>query len=167
MNRRGTFSVYFATGVRRHPTVRFRGGILSHLDRLIAAANMVSAANFAYLWGGGHESLQARFGPFDCSGAVSYVVQQAGYKVPTSVSGAISSWKFPAGPGRVTIFYNPVHTFMRIGNRYFGTSGFARPGGGAGWFDVNKLPEGYLAQFNEVHLPRLGPNSFAPARHRS
>ena len=53
---------------------------------------------------------------------------------------------------------------MRIGNRYFGTSGMARPGGGAGWFDTNKLPAGYLAQFREVHVPKLGPNSFAPAR---
>ena len=81
--------------------------------------------------------------------------QQAGYKVPTTVSGDIPIWKFPAGPGRVTIFYNPVHTYMRIGNRYFGTSGFARPGGGAGWFDVNKLPASYLAQFREVHVPGL------------
>jgi hypothetical protein len=51
---------------------------------------------------------------------------------------------------------------MRIGNRYFGTSGFARPGGGAGWFDVNKLPASYLAQFRTVHVPGLGVNSFAP-----
>jgi hypothetical protein len=140
--------------------VSFKGGVLSHYDRLIASANMVSAANFPYLYGGGHEQ-PALFGPFDCSGSVSYIVQQAGYKVPTTVSGEIPVWKFPAGPGRVTIFYNPTHTFMRIGNRYFGTSGFARPGGGAGWFDVNQLPVSYLAQFREVHIPRLGVNSFA------
>ncbi len=83
-------------------------------------------------------------------------MQQAGYKVPTTVSGDIASWGFPAGPGAVTIFYNPTHTFMRIGNRFFGTSGFARPGGGAGWFDTDKLPASYLAQFSEVHVPRLG-----------
>jgi hypothetical protein len=159
----GSFSVYFATGLKKHPTVRYSGGILSHYDRLIASANMVSAANFPYLYGGGHEQ-PARFQPFDCSGSVSYVVQQAGYKVPTTVSGEIPIWKFPSGPGRVTIFYNPTHTFMRIGNRYFGTSGFARPAGGAGWFDVDKLPAGYLAQFREVHIPRLGVNSFAPAK---
>jgi hypothetical protein len=144
--------------------VRYSGGVLSHYVRLIAAANMVSAANFSYLYGGGHEQ-PARWGPFDCSGSVSYVMQQAGYKVPTTVSGDIPSWKFPAGPGAVTIFYNPVHTFMRIGNRYFGTSGFARPGGGAGWFDVNKLPASYLATFREVHVPKLGPNSFSPNAH--
>ena len=164
LNKRGTYSVFFATGLKKHPTVRYSGGVLSHYDRLIAAANMVSAANFSYLYGGGHEQ-PARWGPFDCSGSVSYVMQQAGYKVPTTVSGDIPSWKFPAGPGAVTIFYNPVHTFMRIGNRYFGTSGFARPGGGAGWFNVDKLPASYLATFREVHVPNLGPNSFSPNAH--
>ncbi|HEY5393929.1 MAG TPA: lytic murein transglycosylase [Trebonia sp.] len=161
--KRGTFSVSFATGVKRRPTISYQSSVLSHYDRLIAAANMVSAANFPYLYGGGHEQ-PAIFAPFDCSGSVSYVMQQAGYTVPTTVSGDIPTWKFPAGPGQVTIFYNPVHTFMRIGNRYFGTSGFARPGGGAGWFDVNQLPAGYLATFREVHVPGLGTNSFAPGQ---
>jgi hypothetical protein len=164
VDKRGTYSVFFATGLKKHPVVRYSGGVLSHFDRLIAAANVVSAANFFYRYGGGHEQ-PARWGPFDCSGSVSYVMQQAGYKVPTTVSGNIPSWKFPAGPGAVTIFYNPVHTFMRIGNRYFGTSGFARPGGGAGWFNVNKLPASYLATFREVHVPKLGPNSFSPNAH--
>ena len=153
--------MFFATDVKAHPRIRYRGGVLSHDDRLISAANMVSAAEFPYRWGGGHEQ-PSQWGPFDCSGSVSFVMQQAGYRVPTTVSGDISSWGFPAGPGRVTIFYNPTHTFMRIGDRFFGTSGFARPGGGAGWFDVNRLPASYLAQFREVHVPRLGPDSFAP-----
>jgi hypothetical protein len=162
--RHGIFSVYFATGSRRMPTVSYSGGVLSHFDRLVAAANMVSAAGLPYRWGGGHEQ-PARFGPFDCSGAVSYVMQQAGYRLPTTVSGDIASWRLPAGPGKVTIFYNAMHTFMRIGNRFFGTSGIARPGsGGAGWFDVDRLPASYLAQFREVHVPRLGVNSFAATR---
>jgi Transglycosylase SLT domain len=160
----GSFSVDFATGIKRTPVVRYSSGVLSHFDRLIAAANMVSAANFPYVYGGGHEQ-PSIFAPFDCSGSVSYVMQQAGYTVPTTVSGDIPSWKFPAGPGTVTIFYNSWHTFMRIGNRYFGTSGFARPGGGAGWFDVDKLPSDYLAKFNVVHVPNLGVNSFAPGEN--
>ncbi len=160
----GTFSVDFATGIKKTPIVRYTSGTLSHFDRLIAAANMVSAANFPYVYGGGHEQPSV-FAPFDCSGSVSYVMQQAGYKVPTTVSGDIPMWKFPAGPGKVTIFYNSWHTFMRIGNRYFGTSGFARPGGGAGWFDVDKLPADYLARFSVAHVPNLGVNSFAPGEN--
>ena len=158
--RHGVFSISFATGVRQHPTVSYRGGMLSHYDRLIAAANMVSAADFPYLWGGGHTQ-PAHFGPFDCSGTVSYVLQQSGYAVPTSVSGDIGGWHFPTGPGAVTIFYNPTHTFMRIGNRFFGTSD-ARPGGGGGWIPVSRLPADYLAGFNEVHVPHLGLNSYTP-----
>ncbi len=127
---------------------------------------MVSAANFPYVYGGGHEQ-PARFEPFDCSSSLSYVLQQAGYKVPTTVSGDVPIWKFPAGPGRVTIFYNPGHTFMRIGNRYFGTSGFARQGGGAGWFSTSTIPASYLAGFSEVHVPALGLNSFAPRPHHT
>lgn len=126
----------------------------SHYERLIAAANKVSAANFPYKWGGGHEQ-PAHYEPFDCSGSVSYITQQAGYNVPTSTSGNIPQWHFPGGGGTATIFYNPTHTFMRIGGRYWGTSGFARPGGGAGWFD--QAPgASYLAGFNTVHLPNLG-----------
>jgi Transglycosylase SLT domain len=157
----GKFSIDFTTAQKRGYVVRYSSGVLSHFDRLIAAANMVSAANFPYVWGGGHEQPSV-FAPFDCSGSVSYVMQQAGYSVPSTVSGNIPSWKLPAGPGKATIFYNSWHTFMRIGNRYFGTSGFARPGGGAGWFNVNKLPAGYLAKFRTVHVPGLGVNSFAP-----
>ena len=126
---------------------------LASYDLLLVAANAVSAANFPYHWGGGHEQ-PARFEPFDCSGAVSYIVQQAGYAVPTATSGEIGTWGFPAGPGLVTIFYNAGHTFMRIGNRYWGTSGFARPNGGAGWFDQAPSAQ-YLAGFATVHLPAL------------
>jgi membrane-bound lytic murein transglycosylase B len=153
-------SIHIESKDFKHGFATFRGGYLTHYDRLIAAANMVSAANFPYVFAGGHEQ-PARFEPFDCSGSVSYIVQQAGYTVPTTASGGIPSWHFPAGPGRVTIFYNAGHTFMRIGNRYFGTSGFARPGGGAGWFSTDKLPASYLATFNEVHVPHLHGDSFA------
>ena len=160
VTRRGAVSVYFDTDLKAHPRVRYTGGVLSRYDRMIAAANMVSAAGFPYLWGGGHEQ-PSRFGPFDCSGSVSYVMQQAGYRVGTTVAADIGAWKLPSGPGQVTIFYSATHTFMRIDGRFFGTSGFARPGGGAGWFDVDRLPAGYLAGFREVHVPHLGINSFS------
>jgi hypothetical protein len=132
------------------------GGKLSHYDRLVGAINRVSSANMPYRLGGGHEQ-PAHFEPFDCSGFVSYAVQQAGYKVPTTTSGNMGGWGFPSGPGQVTIFYNPTHTFMRVGEAYAGTSGFARSkdNGGAGWFD--QTPDSsYLAHFNQIHLPDPG-----------
>lgn len=148
-----------------HSTPMFRAkggevGGMSHFDRLVSAANRVSAANFPYKWGGGHEN-PSHFEPFDCSGAVSYAAQQAGYNVPTTVAQSIAGWGFPAGEGQATIFYKGepgAHTFMRIGGKYWGTSGFARPGGGAGWFD--QAPSAaYLGGFNKVHLPNLGTDS--------
>jgi hypothetical protein len=126
----------------------------SHMAKLIAAAGRVNSAEFPYHWGGGHEQ-PARFEPFDCSGVISYIVQQAGYKVPTVTSGNMSQWGFPSGPGPVTIFYNPTHTFARIGSRYFGTSGFARPNGGAGWF-TQAPGSDYLSGFDTIHLPDIG-----------
>jgi hypothetical protein len=106
-----------------------RGG----LTRMIAAANKVDAAQFPYLWGGGHSGTPAPFGPFDCSGAVSYVLQQGGVKIPTSTSGTLAGLGQP-GPGAVTVYADPVHTFMTIKGRGFGTSA-QNPGGGAGWFE--------------------------------
>ena len=97
-SKHGVVSAYFASWNGQW-SVRYKGGVLSHYDRLIAAANMVSAANFPYVYAGGHEQ-PARFEPFDCSGSVSYVMQQAGYNVPTTASGGIPSWKFPSVPAR-------------------------------------------------------------------
>lgn len=125
----------------------------SHLNRLLTAIDHVNSADFPYVLGGGHEQ-PASFEPFDCSGFVSYATQQAGYKVPTSTSGNIGDWGFPKGKGPVTIYYNPVHTFMGVGNKFAGTSGFARPNGGAGWFDQTPNP-GYLSGFDTVHLPGI------------
>lgn len=149
---------YFAKGGRVSEYAQGGKAGGTHWDRLVAAANQVSARNFPYVLGGGHEQ-PARLEPMDCSGAVSYAVQHAGYKVPTAATPGIPAWGFPRGPGRVTIFdkrFGPeAHTFMRIGNRFWGTSGFARPGGGAGWF--NQSPGGgYLAGFEQFHLPDLG-----------
>lgn len=141
-------------GAIDRPHYMAKGGKASHATRLLAAMNRVSAKNWPYHLGGGHEQ-PAHLEPFDCSGAVSYVTQQAGYKVPTSVSGGMGSWPFPRGGGAATIFYNPVHTFMKAFGRFFGTSGFARPGGGAGWF--NQTPSAsYLSGFKQIHLPNLG-----------
>jgi hypothetical protein len=126
----------------------------THMARVLAAADLVSNMNLPYVYGGGHTE-PARLGDgVDCSGGVSFVTQQGGYKVPTTVSGDIGSWGFPSGEGLVTIFFNGDHTFMRIGDRYWGTSGFARQkdNGGAGWFESSPSAS-YLAGFNAVHLP--------------
>jgi hypothetical protein len=115
---------------------------------MVGAANRLDQAHFPYLWGGGHQATPAPFGPMDCSGAVSYVLQQGGVNIPTMTSGMLMNAGKPGG-GPVTVFANAGHTFMRIGGRFFGTSG-QNPGGGAGWFDAPG--SGYLSRFAQRHF---------------
>jgi hypothetical protein len=116
---------------------------------LIAAANRLDQQKFPYKWGGGHEASPVPLEPVDCSGAVSYVLQHGGINIPTMTSGQMMNVGKP-GPGPVTLFANPDHVFMRIGNRYFGTS-TSNPGGGAGWIETPP-PAGYLANFTQRHF---------------
>ncbi len=132
------------------------GATDTRLSRLIAAANRVDAMHLPYVWGGGHQQPAQIGSGMDCSGSVSYVVQQAGYKVPTVTSGNMPQWGFKPGSDGATVFYNPEHTFMRIGQKYFGTTGFGHPGWtGAGWF-TQAPSASYLDGFSKIHLPGVG-----------
>jgi hypothetical protein len=140
---RGGFDDY--PGVPRHAAGR--------IGRMVGAAQKLENAHFPYVWGGGHNSSPVKFGPVDCSGAVSYVLQQGGVPIPTMVSGQLARSGSP-GPGTVTVFANPEHTLMRLGKRFFGTSG-SNPGGGAGWIDP--APSGsYLSRFAQRHFDVTG-----------
>ena len=108
-------------------TPRFQEG--GSLSEAMAAAKHINAAHFPYLWGGGHGSFQ---GPYDCSGAVSAVLHAAGLLETPMVSGDLAHYGAP-GPGPITIYANPVHAWMKIAGRPFGTS-MSNPGGGAGFF---------------------------------
>jgi hypothetical protein len=128
-----------------------------------SAADQLDSMHVPYNYGGGHGD-PAKPGPgqdgafdgLDCSSSVSWVLQHAGLKIQTMVSGAFADWQTwggKPGPGKfITIFANAGHVFMKIGNRYFGTSGFGHPaaGGGAAWF-TRPVPSGYLAGFTQVH----------------
>ena len=129
---------------------------------LLAEADRISSKDFPYVWGGGHT--QPAPDPdhttgYDCSGAVSRLVQAAGYPYPTSATQDMEQlWKLPRRPGPVTVYLKATgpqaHVFVRIGKRFWGTSGFARPNGGAGWFRQSPSP-GYLKGFAVYHLPGL------------
>lgn len=125
---------------------RYRAGIV--------AANELEKAALPYVWGGGHGDPASRptGGGLDCSGAVSYVLNKMGALKGSLVSGDMGSALKP-GPGAVTVFYNPGHTFMRIGKKYFGTSA-SNPSDGAGYIDPPSAA--YLADYNVGHVPGLG-----------
>lgn len=68
-----------------------------------------------YCWSAsGAKVFGSRDKGYDCSSSTSFILQHAGYKVPTMVSGNYMSWGKP-GPGRrVTIYANPEHVFLTI-----------------------------------------------------
>jgi hypothetical protein len=90
-------------------------------------------------------------GPFDCSSAVSHLLQVGGFANPTMDTTLLVGWGEP-GPGQwVTIFVKPygadAHTFIRFsagvtppGERYWGTSGIVAPGKGPGWIGKTSSP---------------------------
>jgi hypothetical protein len=120
-----------------------------------------------YVWGGSHgETPTPADGPFDCSSAVSHLLQVGGFGNPTMATPELARWGEP-GPGHwVTIFVKPyggeAHTFIRFspdvtppGERYWGTSGFVEPGHGPGWIPESTFSAGYLSGFLQRHPPGL------------
>ena len=113
---------------------RVRGG--AGAQAILAAANKLDAMDIGYIYGGGHVTPAVPNPGLDCSSSVSWVLQHAGINMPTMTSGLLMNWGDP-GPGKtITIYANDGHTFMKIGERYFGTTGFGHPGAGTGphWF---------------------------------
>ena len=120
-----------------------------------------------YEYGGSHgESPTPANGPFDCSSAVSHLLQIAGFENPTMDTIAFSAWGEP-GPGKwVTLHNKPygadAHIFVEFHagvtppqKRYWGTSGFWFSGHGPGWIPESTFDLGYLGGFELRHPPGL------------
>jgi hypothetical protein len=137
--------------------------------RMLAEAERLSALRpqTEYVWGGSHgESPTPADGPFDCSSAVSHLLQVGGFGNPTMATPELARWGEP-GPGRwVSIFVKPyggeAHTFIRFSaevtpasERYWGTSGFVEPGHGPGFIPESTFDAGYLSGFVMRHPPGL------------
>lgn len=137
--------------------------------RMVAEAARLSALRptSEYVWGGSHGSSPTPpNGPFDCSSAVSHLLQVGGFGNPTMDTTGLVRWGEP-GPGRwVTIFVKPygadAHTFLRFstgvtppGERYWGTSGLVAPGKGPGFIGEDKFSAFYLAGFELRHPPGI------------
>jgi len=116
---------------------------------VLKEANRIDALHLPYLWGGGHQSSPAPAnGPFDCSGAVSRLLQGAGFNIPTMVSGGFESFG-DAGKGKVSILANKDHVYSVLGGRAWGTSE-ENPGGGAGWIDGYTYRPGFALRHADV-----------------
>lgn len=116
---------------------------------------MKEVEGLPYVWGGGHGSPTSSptGGGLDCSGAVGYVLNKIGALKGSLTSGDMGSALKP-GPGALTVFYNAGHTFLRIGNEYWGTSVGDSGSGGLGPHPAPSAS--YLAQYSVGHVPGLG-----------
>jgi hypothetical protein len=137
--------------------------------KMVAEAERLSSLRptSKYVWGGSHGLTPTPpNGPFDCSSAVSHLLQVGGFENPTMDTVALSAWGEP-GPGRwVTILVKPykpeAHTVLEFmagvtppEERYWGTSGFVEPGHGPGWIPESTFDAGYLARFELRHPPGM------------
>jgi hypothetical protein len=138
--------------------------------QMIAEADRLSAMRpeTEYVWGGSHGLTPTpRNGPFDCSSAVSHLLQVGGFGNETMTTIGFAAWG-KSGPGRwVTIFNKPyepeAHVILRFEpgvtppeNRYWGTSGFIEGGGkGPGWIPEATFDAAYLSRFELRHPPGM------------
>jgi cell wall-associated NlpC family hydrolase len=121
-------------------------GAPSPIADVIAGGNAI--ATFPYRLGGGHGSFTDN--AYDCSGSVSYALAAAGMVDAPLTSSELMSWGAP-GRGRwLTVYANPGHVYMAVGNLRFDTSGRAGRRGSR-WQTAQRLPGGFEAR----HWPGL------------
>ncbi len=138
--------------------------------QMIAEADRLSAMRpeTEYVWGGSHGITPTpRNGPFDCSSAVSHLLQVGGFGNETMTTVGFAAWG-KAGPGRwVTVLNKPyepeAHVVLKFmpgvtppEKRFWGTSGFIEGGGqGPGWIPEATFDAGYLSRFEQSHPPGM------------
>jgi hypothetical protein len=137
---------------------------------MIAEADRLSAMrpSTAYVWGGSHGITPTpKNGPFDCSSAVSHLLQVGGFKNETMTTVGFGTWGKPGAGQSVTILNKPyepeAHVILRFEpavtppeKRFWGTSGFIEGGGhGPGWIPESTFDAGYLARFELRHPPGM------------
>lgn len=120
------------------------GNYPKQIQQMIAFASSISG-KYDYAWGGGHQTIgQPSPGGlngsggrivtgFDCSGAVSGVLHAAGLLSHPLTSGELTKWGVSGKGKYATVYCNAEHTFMRIGNKWFGTGHIGKGGGGPEW----------------------------------
>jgi hypothetical protein len=109
----------------------------------IAAGNAIRT--MPYRWGGGHRSFSDT--GYDCSGAVSYVLNAAGMLASPLPSGPLMGWGLPGKGYWISVFSNPSHVYMKVAGLRFDTSAVGekvRQGSGPRWRRSKRKPTGYV-----------------------
>ena len=94
-----------------------------------------------YVWGGGHASFES-WG-YDCSGAVSYVLNAAGVLLSPLASGPLMSWGLPGKGSWITVMANPSHTYAVVAGLRWDTSSYGSGGNGPRWRATKRRPRGF------------------------
>ena len=109
------------------------------VHRAVAAANRLQ--KFPYRRGGGHAKLNDS--AYDCSGAVSYVLREAGLMADQMPSSGFLNYG-KDGPGEwITIWAKNGHVYMTIGGLRLDTGG-APKSNGPRWKTIKRSTSGFL-----------------------
>jgi hypothetical protein len=111
----------------------------------IAAGNAIRT--MPYRWGGGHRSFSDT--GYDCSGAVSYVLNAAGMLASPMPSGPLMAWGLPGKGYWITVFSNPSHVYMKVAGLRFDTSAVGEKlnqGSGPRWRKTKRKATGYVVR---------------------
>ena len=111
----------------------------------IAAGNAIRT--MPYRWGGGHRSFSDT--GYDCSGAVSYVLNAAGMLASPMPSGPLMAWGLPGKGYWMSVYSNPSHVYMVVAGLRFDTSAVGekvRQGSGPRWRATKRKPTGYVVR---------------------
>jgi hypothetical protein len=113
-----------------------------------AVINAIAAGNSIrkkpYIYGGGHASFDAK--GYDCSGAVSFVLNAAGMLSSPLPSGPLMKWGVP-GKGRwISVYANGGHVYMVVAGLRFDTSSMGSGGNGPRWRATKRSPRGFAVR---------------------
>lgn len=116
------------------------------VHRAIAAGNRLQ--NKPYKWGGGHRRFNDN--GYDCSGAVSYVLREAGLLRTNLVSKGFFVYGEPGAGDWITIYVRKGHVFMTIAGLRLDTGGGGRRTGPR-WKPASRSARGHAMR----HPPGL------------
>ena len=116
-----------------------------------AVVNAIAAGNRIrkkpYVYGGGHQSFEDE--GYDCSGAVSYVLNAAGMLSSPLPSGPMMSWGEPGKGAWISVFAKGSHAYAVIAGLRWDTSAVGEPvrsGSGPRWRRTKRKPTGYAVR---------------------
>lgn len=111
----------------------------------IAAGNRIR--KLPYRWGGGHASFEDT--GYDCSGAVSYVLNAAGLLSSPMPSGPFMKWESPGRGSWITVYANGGHMYAVIAGLRWDTSAYGSGPRGPRWRATKRPAKGFAVRHYE------------------